>query len=106
MFDIRIVFISGTDAVKLLKQRIRSECYCSLYSWGVNSELTTNGPHTEPVVAVIGIDIPFTRIEVQFPSVRRRVERPTPVVTVAATVVERTAIDVACGNRLPADLIT
>ena len=70
MFDIRIVFISGTDAVKLLKQRIRSECYCSLYSWGVNSELTTHGPHTEPVVAVIGVDITYTGMEAQPPSVR------------------------------------
>ena len=72
----------------------------------VSAELRAHRPHREPVVAVIGIHIPFTGIEVQFPSVRRRVERPTPVVTVAATVVERTAIDVACGNRLSADLIT
>ena len=72
----------------------------------VSAELTAHGPHTEPVVAVIGVDITFTGIEVQFPSARRRVERPAPVVTVAATIVERTAIDVACGNRLPADLIT
>ena len=71
----------------------------------VSAELSPNRANTEPVVAVIGIDIPFTRIEVQSPSVRGRIERAAPVVTVAATVVERTAIHVACGARLPADLI-
>ena len=32
--------------------------------------LRTHGPNTEPEVAAIGIDIPFTGIEVQKPSFR------------------------------------
>ena len=72
----------------------------------VSAELRPHRAHGEAVVAVIGIDITTTGIKVQFPSVHRRTVRTTPIVTVAATIVERTAIHVASGNRLSADLIT
>ena len=39
----------------------------------VSAELRAHRPHREPVVAVIGIDIPTTGIEIQSPSVRGRI---------------------------------
>ena len=72
----------------------------------VSAELRAHRPHREPVVAVIGIDIPTTGIEIQPPSVRGRTARTTPIASVAATTAEQTATHVACGNRLSADLIT
>jgi hypothetical protein len=52
-----------------------------------------NGEAVEPIVVVLGIHA--TTVEVQVPTIRGRVERRRPVVTVRAAVVPRRAIAVA-----------
>ena len=47
----------------------------------------------EPIVVVLRVDT--TRVEIQFPAIRLRVKRGSPVVAVAATVVPRRAVAVA-----------
>ena len=78
---------------------------CTAAFFRRSAGLSTHRPNREPVVAVVGVNVVTARVHVESPRVRGRIAAAGPVVPVAATVVERTAIHVACGARLPADLI-
>ncbi len=76
---------------------------CKTIFHTVNDKCLADGPHREPVVAVVVVPVVFVRIEVEVAGVVAvgRVERTRPVVAFAAGIVEFGTFAVAGGRQEP-----